>query len=194
MKKTLSILVALLVITSVTYARRADKPVRESGVAVMNSGSIIKLFYKGYQVTDVKVSIFDSHNNVVFSETLRKVDAFVRPYIFTGLKNGEYTIEVIDGNSLQVRKINYSKGKVTVERPFGLVRIAGDEHKFLLTIPNKGEETITIKIRNNAGELLYTGSEHLQGDFARIYNLQAGSDKVSFEVIDEKGNSSEIKK
>lgn len=187
MKKILLVSMVLMVVSSTSFARRAtDKPAPLTGVAIMNSGSVFKVFYKGTTPGDVKVSIVDAQDKVVFTETLRKVDAFVRPYNFEGLAEGKYTIEVIDAYSLQVKKVNYSKGNV--EKLVGLVHIAGKDSKFLLTIPNKGTETFTVKIFNEHGELLYDGKEETQGDFAKVYNLQKATGKFTFEVTDKKGS------
>lgn len=112
MKKILSVLVMLMVISSVAFARRMDNPVAAAGVAVMKNGSTFKLFYKGAQHSDVKVSIVDARDHVVFSEVIKKVEGFMRPYNFSNLPEGNYTIEVSDKSGRYIEKISYNKGKV----------------------------------------------------------------------------------
>ena len=89
MKKTLSVLVVLMVISSVVFARRADNPGAAAGMAVVKNGTTFKLYYKGTQQMDVKVSILDATNKIVFTEVLRKVEGFVRPYNFSNLPEGD---------------------------------------------------------------------------------------------------------
>jgi len=185
MKKILSILLVLVVISSSAFARRAtDKPVPVSGLAVMKNGSTFKVFYKGANASDIKVSILDADNNIVFVETIRKVESFVRPYNFENLAKGEYTIEVSDAALRQTQKVQYGEPS---DRMVGLVRLATEESAFLLTVPNKGDETLQITIRGEEGELLYSGQEKVQGDFARIYKLRDATGAFSFEVSDSKG-------
>jgi len=185
MKKILSILLVLVIISSSAFARRAtDKPVPASGLAVTKNGSTFKVFYRGVNANDIKVSILDADNNVVFAETIRKVDAFVRPYNFEKLAKGEYTIEVSEAGSRQTQKILYEESN---ERLVGLVRLAGDASTFLLTVPNKGDETLRITIRGEEDELLYSGVEKIHGDFAQLYKLKDATGEFSFEVSDSKG-------
>ena len=73
MKKTLSIFVVLIAISSVVSARRMDKPEESSSMAVTNTGSLVKLFYKGVKDCNVKVTITDSENQVVFEEMIKQV-------------------------------------------------------------------------------------------------------------------------
>ena len=57
MKKILSIFVVLIAISSAVSARRMDKPEEASAMAVTESGSLVKLFYKGVKDCTVKVTI-----------------------------------------------------------------------------------------------------------------------------------------
>lgn len=187
MKKTLSVLVVLMVISSVVFARRADNPGAAAGMAVVKNGTTFKLYYKGTQQMDVKVSIFDATNKIVFTEVLRKVEGFVRPYNFSNLPEGVYSIEIADKDGRQVEKVNYQKGKI--EKLAHLLRVSGDEEKYLLTVSNKGNDAITVKIFDDSNSIIYSHKEDIKGDFAKIYNLERFSGKFKFEITDEKGGT-----
>ncbi|HEX6891636.1 MAG TPA: hypothetical protein VF141_13090, partial [Chryseolinea sp.] len=164
MKKTLSVLVVLMVISSVAFARRLDNPGTSSSAAVVKIGSTFKLYYKGAEQADVKVSIRDRGNHVVFSETLKNVDGFVRPYNFSKLPEGEYTIQVSDKFGNQIEKITYKQERD--EALAHLLKVAGSEAKYLLTVSNRGENGVTIKIYDGANNVIYNETEITSSDFA----------------------------
>ncbi len=184
MKTTLSILAALMLFSS-TLLAGTDRPEVVTGMAVMKQGSMVKLFYKGSKQADVKVSIYNASNKLVFAETIRKVDNFVRPYNFSNLEQGQYRIETVGEDGRQVERVNYTLEKV--EKLANVLRVYGDKDKYMLTVSNKGTEVITVKIYNADGKLLYSQSESVTGDFARLYNLENYRDSVVFEVSDSKG-------
>jgi hypothetical protein len=190
MKKTLSILVVLIAISSVVSAHRMDKPEESSAMAVTKSGSLVKLFYKGVKDCNVKVTITNSESQVVFEEMIKHVDGFMRPYNFSELSEGDYTISLVDHLGKKIEKISYRNGKI--ERLANLIRISGEKNKYLLTISNKGKDTFGVKIYDDKGDLLYTHSEEAEGDFAKVYDLSKVSEKFSFLITDKSGNIKQI--
>ncbi len=104
MKKTLSIFIVLLAISSAVSARRMDKPEEASTMAVTKSGSLVKLFYKGVKDCNVKVTITNSENQIVFEELIKQVDGFMRPYNFSELPEGDYTIKLVDHLERKLKK------------------------------------------------------------------------------------------
>src|SRR5690349_1256566 len=138
MKKTLSIFIALIIISSSVSARRLDKPEETSAIGVIKSGSLVKLFYKGVKDCNVKVSIFNSNDVVVFREEIKHTEAFMRPYNFSELPEGDYTIELVDHLGKKIEKVSYRNGKV--ERLANLIKMAGEKNKYMLTISNKGKD------------------------------------------------------
>jgi hypothetical protein len=190
MKKTLSIFVVLIAISSVVNARRMDKPEEATSMAVTKSGSLVKLFYKGTKDCKVKVTISNAKNQVVFEETIKHVDGFMRPYNFSNLPEGDYTVELTDHTGKKVEKISYQD--VKIERLAGLIKVSREEDKYLLTIPNRGRNTFDIRIYDSSGSLLYNNSEKAEGDFAKVYNLSEISKKFVFVITDKSGSSKQI--
>jgi len=185
MKKILSVLVVLMVVSSVVFARRMENPSTANGVAVVKSGTTFKLYYKSEQQSDVKVSILNSSNKVVFSEVLKKVGGFVRPYNFSNLPEGDYSIEIADKNGRQVERINYQNS--STEKLAHLLKISGSEGKYLLTLSNKEANDITVRIYDDSNNIIYNQTEEIDGDFAKLYNLEKFSGKFTFEITDGKG-------
>lgn len=184
--KSVSILGALLITTSAVFAN-VDKPASSTGVAVVKSGAVFKVFYKSAKTTDVKVSIYNAANQVVFTEVLRKVDGFVRPYNFSSLSEGQYTIEIANGEERQIEKVNYASGRI--EKLANLMRVAGEQNKYVLTLSNKNQQMITINVLNENGEVVFTENERIEGDFAKVYNLENMKGKFSFEITAQDGTT-----
>ncbi|HTH32125.1 MAG TPA: hypothetical protein VL946_12320, partial [Lacibacter sp.] len=144
------------------------------------------VFYKGTKLSDVKIFIRDEKNDLVFTEIIRKTDGFVRPDTFTQLEDGEYTVEVIDCVQRQVQKITH--GINPPDKLAHVVRVSPTENKFLLTVPNKVHNTISVKIYGAKHQLVYEELLEISDDFAKLYNLNQINDDFSFEITDEEGN------
>jgi hypothetical protein len=185
MKKFLTILFVLTAVCGGVQANEIDNPKAMSGMAVMKSGSVIKLFYKGTASGDVKVSIYNEKGEKVFTETIRNIENFVRPYNFSTLPEGAYTIELKGVDGRQLQKVNYSSGKI--EKLMNLVHLAGSENKYVLTVANKGNDKLKVRIYDEKNNLLYNETEAIQGDFGKIYNLDKLSGRFLFEVTDQNG-------
>jgi hypothetical protein len=190
MKKTFSVLVVLMVVSSVVFARRLDKPGDSPSATVVKIGSTFKLYYKGPQQADVRVSIRDAGDHLLFSETIRKSDGFVRPYNFSNLPEGEYTFQITDQNGRQIEKISYTHEKR--ETFAHLLKVSGSEAKYLLTVSNQGAGGVTVKIYDDSNKVIYSKIEDASNDFAKIYNLQGIPGQFTFEVTDANGASTSL--
>jgi hypothetical protein len=170
------------------FARRLDNPGATPSAAVVKTGSTFKLYYKGSQQADVKVSILDAGNHLVFSETIKDVEGFVRPYNFENLPEGDYTIKISDKNGRQIEKISYKQEKS--EALSHLLKVAGTDAKYLLTVANRGESDVTVRIYDNANKMIYSQKEKVSSDFAKVYNLEGIGGEFIFEVTDATGTTS----
>ena len=190
MKKFLTILVALTVVYSSVNANEIDKPKTEVGMAVVQSGSLIKLFYKGAKASDVKVTILNEKGEAVYKETIRRIESFVRPYNFSSLNEGNYTIQLDGEEGKQLQNISYHK-EVT-KNLMNLTRLAGSNDKYILSVPNKREEVLNIKIFNAENTLIYSETEKIQSDFAKVYNLGNVGADFTFEITGKDGETAYI--
>jgi len=187
MKKQVSLLAVLMVMSTMIFARRLDTPAAAaaSGMAVMKTGSIFKVYYKGPKENTVKVTILNGDKEVIYREIVKNTAGFARPYNFVNLPEGDYTIEVNDEAGTRIERVSYHTG--AVQKLAHLSRLNGDEERFMLTVSNKDSENLQIKIYDEEQTLIYSGNEKIKGDFAKIYNLEKITGKVSFEVVDDKG-------
>jgi len=192
MKKTFSVLVVLMVVSSVVFARRLDNPGDSPNASIVKIGSTFKLYYKGSQEADVKVSIRDAGDRILFTETIKKSEGFVRPYNFSKLPEGEYTIQITDSNGRQIEKISYKHEKS--ETFAHLLKVAGSDTKYLLTVSNRSKGDVTVRIYDGSNNMIYNKREDTSKDFAKIYNLAGIPGQFTFEVTDATGSSTSLRR
>jgi hypothetical protein len=137
----------------------------------------------------VKISIYNAKGETVFAETMRRTENFMRPYNFSSLPKGEYTIVIADENGKRSQKIKHSFE--SRERVARLSRVLNGS-KYLLAVPNNGTDALTVKIFGEDHGLLYSKTEVVQGDFAKLYTLNHVNGTVTFEISDQSGKSNRL--
>jgi hypothetical protein len=177
--KKFTLLLAGVLFGSFAIAGGPDEPKAKSGIAVMKANvNLYKLIYKGDLAADVKVEILNDRNEVIFKETIRKTEGFIRPYNFSDLETGEYTIKVDNGSNWLTEKVAFGTA-----RPDNLTHlVALEDNKYLLTVPGQGSDDLTVRIFDQQGKPVYDATSAVQGNFAKVYNLGKMQGPFSFEV------------
>lgn len=174
-----SLLIALVTMTITAFsATPASFEITSAAEAIYS------VHYKSTEVGKVKVSIFNSENKMIFTEILNNVASFKRPYNFSQLAEGEYTIVLADKNGKQVEKVNYLKNKITTL--ITVAQVANADYKYKLNIANNGTEVVSVRIFDNVKGLLYEETIEVTGNHSLIYNLSkvkpAANAIIIFEV------------
>lgn len=186
MKKTLLFFVMLsMVVSNVVAGGSDDNPTASDRMAVLRSGSTFKVFYKGGSINNVTVNIYDSRGEKVLSDHVGKLENFMRPYNFSALPEGQYSIELIDNSGKLVESVEYRSGKI--EKVANLIKMAKGDSKYLLVVPSKGKEVLHVKILDANGAVAYSAVENIDGDFAKVYDLKSLGNNFSFQITDNKG-------
>ncbi len=175
-----------LLFCTLVFANGTDEPIAStSSVAVTNisGSSLFKLYYKGYTSANVTVSIMDQSGKVVYTEQVKKTNGFIRPYNFEGLNAGDYTIQIVNGDSKRVEKVHYSAGKV--DKLVNMVKLA-DDGKYLLSVASNGVDHININIYDAKGVSLHTQESLVNKEFAEVINLK-GISVFTIEITDGSG-------
>ena len=184
MNSKITSLVIACVISVTAFAKAPLLSVAPSATA-----SVYDVYYKGTEAGNVKVSIYNNSNELVFSETINGVTSFKRPYNFSNLAQGEYTIVLEDKNGKQVENVSYHMN--TVNSFIHVSEVANTENKYMLNVTNDGTESIHVKIFSNENELLHEQQLKVTGTFGLIYNLSQvkSSSEVTFEITTSNGKT-----
>jgi hypothetical protein len=186
--KAKSFLTAIVLLASTMTFAQGPGP-RMVVISQKQSGSF-KVIYEGDQIGDVNMTIRDAKGNMIFTETTRNVDGFIRPVNLKGMNPGEYTIEIADSKGQQIQKVSYSNE--TAIHTVHVSRIA-EKDKYLLTVASQGSEKINVKIFDGANQLVHNESLMVQGDFGLVYNLKNVAGMPTFEVTGKTGSVRTIK-
>lgn len=153
-------------------------------VAETSNSNVFKVQYQNGHKGKVEVSILDNKNEVLFTEEIKTSGSFVRPYNFSNLAYGEYTIVVKDEMGQYNEKVSYSANKV-VSYTY-LAALPNQENKYWLNVRNNGQENVNVRILSQDGIVLYEQSVIVNGGFNTVFNLSKvkGNSPVTFEVTD----------
>ena len=177
---------ALIVMAGAVTAVGKDEP-SNAGLAVVpvKGSEVFRVIYKGESASKVKLSVYNSSSQVIFSETMNNSGGFIRPLNFSGLQFGEYTIELTDASGKKSEKINYQPVKSGSH--VHISKLAEANGKFLLSVAQHNGEPITIRIFDGANHLIFSDTRTDASDFAKLYNLKDVDGSVTFEVSDNSG-------
>ncbi len=193
MKKITLLLVGVLA-TSMTFAGdKKDDSKSASGMAVVHSNfSSYKLIYKSEEVTDIKVKIFNSNNEEIFSEVIKKSSGFARPYNFDNLPEGVYTIRIDNGSNWLTETIDYRPSQI--DKNAHVVSLKDGKYLLSLVGQNESPEKFEVDIFNDKGERLHSETISVSGNFAQLFNLKDMNGPFSFEITGKNGGSKTVVK
>lgn len=191
MKKILAVVLVVIVMGHVNAME--VEPNSPLGMSVIKNGALVKLFYRGEHTGKVKVTIYNEHGDVVFTETMQEMEQFMRPYNFKALPYGEYTIELADESGTRFKKVAHDFVKAS-PRVAHVTHLRSGENRYMLAVPNTGKDAITVRIYAENSRLVFEEKHAIRGDFAKVYNLNAIEGDYTFEIIDRDGRSNRITK
>jgi hypothetical protein len=185
MKKSILFVALCLFLTTISFAGKKKNALPKSGFSIIQNGPVVKVLYKSNNAGNVNISILDSRNHKVFSETLRRTEGFSRPYNISNLPDGQYVVRIDDGAGSMSQVVSVEERRMS--KTFKISKVFGVEDKILLTVGRyaKGFE---LKIVDKNGRTVYSEIKDLEGDFAQVYNLAALKGDVSVFITDNYGN------
>ena len=189
MKTTKLILAVLLtVIGTAASATEGEKSKTDAPTIEVTSANsnVYQLTYKGRSETKAIVNIRNANKELVFTEKIKNLGAFARPYNFSNLPDGMYTMEVVEGEVITKKVIYHGDFSPNIEIPTNLnvvsVKPFRDNNTFKLTIINGGKTRANISILDADGRIVYNGYEIFEKSFSRLYNLEDLKPGASMEV------------
>jgi peptidyl-tRNA hydrolase len=173
----------ILVIAGIVFSIASFAASTSSLVVTSSKENVFNVHYKASKVGTVKVSILDAKNQVVYFEMLANTGSFIRPYNFSELTEGEYTIVVEGNGTKQAEKVTYQSAKVI---SFAMVsQVENQANKYLLSITNNGEETVTVRVLSEAGDVLHENTMEVKEAANVIYDLnqvKKSNATITFEI------------
>ena len=111
MKTNTLFIAALFIISASLSAFAKDEPSPSKGLTVtsVRGTEVFKISYQGQRTGKVKLLIYNTESEVVYSESFKNTESFVRPMNFAALSAGEYTIELIDRNGKETEKLQLNR-------------------------------------------------------------------------------------
>ncbi|HEY9008589.1 hypothetical protein [Ohtaekwangia sp.] len=192
--KTRSLFIAALVVVSATVAALGKEEPSNKGLAVVpvKGAEVFKVIYKAENAGKIKLNIYNTNSEIVFTETINGTDGFICPLNFSGLQAGEYTIELIDATGKRTEKINYKPVDASAKNVH-ISKVANEDGKFLVSVSATGAEQINVKIYDAANNLVHSENKSIEGNFAQLYTVKNVSGSLTFEVTDKAGNTKTVR-
>ena len=193
--KKITTLAFVFTLLTVGFVNANDtNPNSPLGMSVMKYRNIVKVFYKGEQAGKVKIRIYNAQGRTVYNEVLRNTENFMRPYNFSFLPAGDYTIVLTDAKGKRTHQVMYGMPEPEQKRLAHLSRLSEQENTYVLAVPNDGRDALTVKIFGDNNALIYKNTEVVHGDFAKVYNLKNFDGSHTFEIADRKGRINRLRK
>ncbi len=178
-KNVLLTMVAVIVVTAFTFA---ETPASKIALVSQNN-SVYKLIYENTTAGKVTLKIYDKGSNVIFSETKMGLSKFILPLNFSGLEQGEYSIEITDNTGKQTQKVNHTinekvETKVATEKSVHITKLR--EGKYLLSANSTCN--FNLQILDGNGDLIHNKNFAVTDKMAIVYNLKDVEGQPNFLV------------
>lgn len=147
----------------------------ESKVAVLRNGEIVRVIYKNTEPTGVQVTISDATGAKVFSEDLVSVNGFIRPYNFSEMPKGDYTICVTDVDGKKTEKVCFSdleSAKPASRWTGHISKLSDGDKKVLVAIPENAAHDFSVQVYDSNDQLLYAEDQKLDHDYCSHIQLK----------------------
>jgi hypothetical protein len=190
--KAKSVLLAVMMMGASLVALANEPGNPRVRIVNQKESGIYRLIYAGGKSENVKLNILDDAGQVLFNETIKSKDGFIRSLNFKGVPPGEYTVEVENDGIKEVSKVNYGSSRQPAANH---VRVAKtqEEGKYLLTVSSGGKESVGIKIYDGMSNLVHDEILKVDGSYGVVYNLRQVSGNPTFQVTSSRGMTTIVK-
>jgi len=180
MKTTIFLIVALF-LGKPGYSVLNDST--QNAEVVQLSEDVFELDYR--PISDkVTILIKDDANRVVYRETVRKLVHFKRPYNISMLPEGDYHLEIRDGDTIVERMLTHE----LETRYSPIVRVQPMDSvsdRFKLTVVNPVNDAVRVRILDEIGRELYDNLLTSDADsqaIVRLFKLEKFAKGITIEV------------
>ncbi|MFY0601344.1 MAG: hypothetical protein JXR03_16840 [Cyclobacteriaceae bacterium] len=187
MRNTIKTLVAFLIVLSATKTNASIDSTKAGTyckVVAQEKQDQFKLIYKGYEVEPVLIQWLDEDDEIVYSESIKGKDAFVKQYNLSTLPEGNYRIVVTAEDykyTEEVKLGDLSDLKFSFRKA---------ENKTIVMTGFKGQDKeVILYVYDEDKNPIYTETTSKESVFQRKYNFsEANTSEVTF-VLSYRGES-----
>lgn len=182
---TKNTILALITVVFASFATMADtgKDGKTAKMDIRTSISEDKVYvtYVGDAKVKVEVQIRDEKGRLIATDLVENENGFVRPFNISQLKDGNYSVRMLENRALVYESNFVIDTKNTAIMDLG-------KNKFQLTYKDSHKQDVAINIYDDRGNLLHQEKVGQMDGFSRIYDLsKLNPNHVSFEVSTAKG-------
>src|SRR5258706_1970051 len=129
--KNVLVAVAMLA-SSVAFA---GAPYSKFAVVAAKEATVFKVIYEGAEAGNVSLTIYNENGSIVYKETLKGVEKFIRPVNFDGMIAGDYQIEISDAGGKQAQKVSVGKEvSKALLKGVHVAKVGTTSDKYLLSV------------------------------------------------------------
>jgi hypothetical protein len=178
------LLLALFGLASISMAN-ATRVNPSLTVSRIDSSSVYTVVYSDMKPGKITFTIKDNRGNLLVKRVIDSENGFSMPANFSSVPEGIYYVETDNGVEKKNVQVDYNNDTApTYSRIIDL----GDS-RYLLSSSHVGMETITIKIFDGGGSVIFNEDKKFNGGFSMVFNLKGVVGKPSFEVSESAGRS-----
>lgn len=172
-----------MLISSVVLAGGIDNPLVPSNMAIVKTNTGARVFYSTEKVSHVQIRIYDANEKEVFSDVIKSKASFSRLYNLQSLPEGQYRVVMEDENGIREELFSNRK-KVEV---LSSIIYSKKHQKCLVTLYSEQEADINVAVLDKNRNVLTSGALFVNGQAARIFNLEKIQGPLTVEVSDGNG-------
>jgi len=162
---------------------------RENVRVETSSYARYKLVYPVRSKEMVNIKIYDQKNQLVFSDRIKNLNGFIRPYDLSYLPDGNYKFMIRSTSGFITRDIVHKAAendlRISIEE-------TGANDSYKLIVKGVSRNPVSVDIYNKEVGLVFKENIKIGKDFSRIYSFKNKVDNLTFIVT--QNNSSVIKR
>ena len=130
----------------------------------------VQVAYYGKTPEIVRIYIYDSQNNEVFSEKIRSINGIKKPYNLTELPYGEYKFKVKVADEVTAYNVQHEAPQYLGN--VKLMASAYGDSKVKTFVMGKGYKDFKLRIYDQHNKLLFEQDIKQNENYGRVFNLQ----------------------
>ncbi len=184
MKKSIILAVlAVAVNASVFASDNLDNAKGAAKVEVTSSSraNVYNLVYNNAKSGIVTVTIKDKNDNVVFKDEILNTKGFIRPYNFSGMPEGSYSVTVTDASGKTELSVAYNTTVINAVRKAEIKPL--ENNKYQLRLIGNTADAVEVTVYDQFGSAVHSEVLTQKGSFIRTYDLsKLKVSNLTFEV------------